>query len=176
MRRLLAAISLVCLLSLPSYAIKLMMFNSVDQYIERAGGIWIVEVLQQNGQEPEIGPTYEVKIIQTLKGDSKKETFSLCAISRQLISGSRYLVFGFNRAPDSGAWVDNGNVSPIPVPPSFSLAAVKGEPVENQISLIMSARSSEIDSLIKQLSEEKKALENGLDFQRRLDKLPSKKR
>ncbi|MCX5636202.1 MAG: hypothetical protein NTX52_00715 [Planctomycetota bacterium] len=174
MKRIVIAIFFACVFCWPCYAIKSMMFNSVDQYVERSSGIWIVEVVKQSGQERESGPTYEVKVIQTLKGDPKKKTLTVLAISRELVCGRRYLVFGFNRASDSRSWMDNGNVSPIPVPASLSLTELKGKSTKEQISSIMVARSNELDSLIKQLTEEKKALENGLDFQKRLDKFPSK--
>ena len=175
MKRIFVAISLVCLLSIPCYAIKAMMFNSIEQYIDRADGIWIAEVVKQSGHEREV-PTYEAKILQTLKGESDKETLTVCTISRQLASGHRYLVFGFNRVSASGVWMDNGNISPVPIPASFSLTELKEKSVRKQISGIMSARCRELDRLMKELAEEKATLEEGLQFQKRLDKLPSKRK
>ena len=173
MKRIITTISLVFLLSMPCYAIKAMMFNSIDQYIDGADGIWIVEVVKQSGEERSDGSRYEAKILQTLKGEPDKETLTVCAISRQLTSGCRYLVFGLNRSA-GGAWMDNGNISPVPVPTSFSLTELEGKSQREQIACIMIARTKEIERQVKQLSEEKEALEQGLKFQERLDKLPTK--
>jgi len=174
MKGILVGITLACLLGIPCYAIKSMMFNSVDQYIERAHGIWIAQIVKQTGQQREIGPTYEAKIIRTVKGEPGKEALTICAISRELASGEQYLVFGFNRISTSDAWMDNGNISPVPVPASFSLVELKGKSVKEQVAAIITARCSDLDRLIKRLAEEKSALERGLEFQERLDKLPSK--
>lgn len=173
MRRILVAIFLACLLSLPCYAIKSMMFNSINQYIERADGIWIVQIIKESEKEHMDWPTYQVKVLQTLKGDPDKKTLTVCAISRELMSGHRYLFFGFNRGSASRSWLDNGNVSPIPLPPTFSFNELEGKSVKEQISRIMTARCKELERLIKELREEKEALKKGLEFQRHLDKFPS---
>jgi hypothetical protein len=104
-----------------------------------------------------------------MKGDADGRALSVSAVSRELTSGQRYLVFGFNRTPGDAAWLDNGNVSPVPVPTSFSLAGLRGKTVKDQISSIMAARCKELERLIKQFQGEKSALENGLAFQKRRD-------
>ena len=173
MKRIIATISLVCLLSIPCYAITAIIFHSIDVCIDRADGIWVVEVVKQSGQEPKVGSTYEAKILQTLKGEPDKKTLTVCAIVRQLTSGSRYLVFGFNRSA-GGAWMDNGNISPVPVSTSFSLTELKGKSLRDQIACIMIARTKAIERQVKQLIEEKEALRQKLEFQKRFDKLRTK--
>lgn len=174
MRRIFVVIFLACLLSLSCYAIKSMMFNSIDQYIDRADGIWIVQVVKESGKNDRNRPTYQAKVLQTLKGDPDKKTLTVWGISRELTPGHRYLFFGFNRRSAGEAWLDNGNVSPIPLPPTFSFNELEGKSVKEQISSIMTARRRELKRLIKELTEEKATLEEGLEFQKRLDKLPSK--
>ena len=174
MKRILVGISLACMLCIPCYAIKSMMFNSVTQYVERTDGIWIIKVVKQSGHERTVGPTYEAKILQTLKGRPVKKNLTICAISRKLTARHIYLVFGFNRISTSEAWLDNGNVSPIPIPASFLLTDLKGKSVKKQIATIMTARCRELERLMKELAEEKAALEGGLEFQKRLNKLPLK--
>ena len=58
---------LAIVVCLPCYAIKSMMFNDIDQYIERAEGIWVVKVLKRLEGERG-GPRYEVTVLQSLKG------------------------------------------------------------------------------------------------------------
>ena len=90
-KRILQAVTVVVALSIPCYAIRLMMFNNIDQYIERAAGIWIVEVVK-DGEERQtkaiyaaLGPVYEVKVLQTLKGNPEVKTLAMCVLSRQLV-------------------------------------------------------------------------------------------
>jgi hypothetical protein len=145
------------------------MFNSIDQYVRRAHGIWIVEVTGRITTHRGSMPRYHATILQTMKGDTTERTLSVSAVSRELTSGQRYLVFGFNRTPGDAAWLDNGNVSPVPVPVSFSLAGLRGKTVKDQISSIMAARCRELERLIRQFQGEKSALESGLAFQKRRD-------
>jgi hypothetical protein len=160
---------LIVALAVPCYAIKSMMFNSINQYIERGAGIWIVEILGKNveGQEVRRFPVFEAKILRNLKGESQKEPLLLCTVSRQLIIGKRYLVFGFNKK-SGGEWLDNGNVSPVEIPPSLSLAELEGESLKNQILSIMTARCTEIEKTINKLNNEKKVLEEGILMKERL--------
>jgi len=51
---------------------------------------------------------------------------------------------------------------------------LKGKSLREQIACIMITRSKEIERQIKQLSEEKEALRQGLEFQKRLDKFRTK--
>lgn len=176
MKRLLLLALVAIGLSIPCYAIKSMMFNSIDQYMERANGVWIVELLSQGGEGRETGSVYEGRVLRSLKGEPQKGTLSFCAISRQLTVGRRYLVFGFNHASDAGAWLDNGNVSPVEIPPSLSLAELEGKAAKEQILSILTARCTQIVDDIRKLNEEKKALEDGIQFQDRLDKLPGKEK
>lgn len=176
MRRNLGVVSLLFVLSVPCYAIKSMMFNGPDQYIESAQGIWIVEVVGQRAQEGdhEAGPVYEAKVIQTLKGNAQKNPLALCTVFKPLTAGGRYLVFGFNKVSDDGPWLDNGNVSPVQIPASMALSELEGKSLKEQVSRIVSARCQEIERLVNQLNGEKKALEEGMDFQKRRDVLPGK--
>jgi hypothetical protein len=172
-RVIIRTVLLIVALAVPCYAIRSMMFNSIDQYVERAAGIWIVKILGQNveGQEVRGLPVFEAKILRNLKGETQKEPFLLFAVSRQLIIGRRYLVFGFNKT-SGGAWLDNGNVSPVEIPPSLSLTEMEGESLKNQILSIMTARCTEIEKTIKRLNDEKKVLEEGLLIRKRLPRLP----
>ena len=175
MKQILQTALIVIGLSTPCYAIKSMMFNSIDQYIERATGIWIVQVLRQGGEEREIGPVYEAKILRSLKGDPQKETLSFCAISRQLTVETRYLVLGFNKTSGE-TWLDNGNVSPVEIPSSLSLAELDGKSAKEQMLAILNARCAEIEKTIKKLNEEKKVIEDGISNQKRFDQLPGKEK
>lgn len=169
MKRPLGVVLLLCLVCLPCYAIRCMMFNNIAQYIRSAHGIWIVEITRRTTTQRGPMPLCHARILQTMKGGTDERTLSISAVSRELTPGHRYLVFGFNRTPDDAAWLDNGNVSPVPIPVSFSLARLRGKTVKEQISSIMAARCEELERLIRQFQGEKSALENGLAFQKRLD-------
>jgi hypothetical protein len=166
-------LALLCLTSFPSYAQPAMMFNNVDQYIERSSGIWIVDVVKKTDQGPlvEAGPTFEVKVVQTLKGGAQEQTISVMPIFQRLVPGNRYLIFGFNemQTAQGKVWMDNGNVSPIQI--TFSLSQLQGKSLKEQIEFILSARSAEIDNQMQQLIEEEKAIDQGLEFQRQRDKV-----
>jgi len=167
----------ICLTVLPVHAIPAMMFNSIDQYIERAQGIWIVEVIKAESPSKSIegGDSFEARVLQTLKGKDNEKTLSVIPVFQQLVPGHRYLVFGFGPMPlpQGTAWLDNGNVSPVAIPPSFSLALLQGKSVKEQLSLILSARSVEIDEQNKRLATEKRAIDKGLEFQKQQDASPS---
>jgi len=154
---------------IPCYAIKSMMFNNIDQYISRAEGIWIVKTLQRTGQERSIGPVHQAEVLQTLKGDPQEDVLSICPVFRELVPGHRYLVFGFTRDATNGTWIDNGNVSPVPIPNSFSLTELDGKPLKDKISIVLSARYKELARLIKRYKEEKSVLEKGLQAKQNLD-------
>lgn len=171
MKRIIAILLFACLVCLPCFAIKSMMFNSIDQYIKRADGIWIVKTVRRTGQDPEIGPLYQVKVLQTLKGDSNERILTVCSVSRRLISGDRYLVFGFNKDSTKEVWIDNGNISPVPIPMSFSLNELEGKSLKDKISAVLAARHAELGRLIEKYKEEKNALEQGLKFQQHLDNI-----
>ncbi|MFC1461408.1 hypothetical protein ACFLQR_02680, partial [Verrucomicrobiota bacterium] len=57
----------------------------------------------------------------------------------------------------------------LPLPLTFSLKQLKGKSVKEQIAAIMTARCRDVDGSIKKLTEEKAALEEGLEIQKRLD-------
>jgi hypothetical protein len=158
-----------CFASLSCHAQKARMFNSVDQYLTGAGGIWIVEDIGEINQRS--GFTYQVKVLQSLKGNFMDQPMEVSVIFRKLIPGDRYLLFGFNFQPADGSskgiWMDNGNVSPVPIPASFSLARLQGKPVKQAIELILSARSTEIADQVKDLTEEKSEIDHGLRIQMR---------
>jgi len=161
------SLALVCVTSLPGYGQKAMMFNSVDRYIERAHiGIWIVEagnVQAVPNSNPEL--SYRtVKVIKVLEGDALSEEMRVTSVFRSLIPGERYLLFGFSAesVDRGGGLMDNGNISPVPIPISFSLALLQGKSLKEQIELILFARIEEIDQQSKELAEEKKAITSGL--------------
>jgi len=166
MRRILVAFGVACLVCIPCSAAKLMMFSSFDRYIARADGIWVIEVVKQVGKQPWIGRTYEAKVLQVLKGDPTKGTLTICALSRALVAGDRYLVFGFSQVT-SGAWIDNGNVSPVPVPSSFSLTQLKGKSVKQQVVAIMTARRQALSGVVQQAREEMALLDRTLSSEKR---------
>ena len=172
--KIIIALALLCLTSFHSYAQKAMMFNNVDQYIERSSGIWIVDVVKKTDQGPifEGGPIFEVKVVQTLKGGAQEQTISVMPIFQRLVPGNRYLIFGFNgmQTAQGKVWMDNGNVSPTQI--IFSLAQLQGKSLKEQIEFILAARAAEIDNQVKQLTEEKKAIDQGLESQKQQDKLP----
>jgi hypothetical protein len=174
-KRIVYAALIVVGLTIPCHATKSMMFNSINQYIERATGIWIVEVLRQSGEERGDGPVYEAKILHSLKGDQPKELLSFCAIFQHVAAGKRYLVFGFNKTSGE-TWLDNGNISPLEIPPAFSLPDLDGKPTKEQILALMNARLAEIDQSVARLNEVKRAIEYGIAFQKRLDSLPGKEK
>jgi hypothetical protein len=156
------------------HAQKAMMFNSVDQYVEHASGIWIVEDIQKIGQEVD-----QIRVVQTLKGETKGPTMLVTVIFRRLILGDRYLLFGFSVQPSDlnpkGIWMDNGDISPVPIPAMFSISQLQGKPINQQIEMILLARSAEIDNQTKKLTVEKKAIENGLELQKRQEQVLSPK-
>jgi hypothetical protein len=169
------ALCFVFLASFPSYAQKSMGFRDVDMYMKVASGIWIVEVVSETNPGDPYGPIYTVKVLQTLKGEAREQTMPVQVIMQKLIPGDQYLFFGFGvtHAAQGDILMDNGgNVSPIPIPPSFAPTQLQGKSLKEQIELILSERSAEIDNQIKQLTEEKKEIESGLETQRQLDKPP----
>ena len=165
LKRIIKSLFIAYLIGYPSYATLLMMFNSVDQYIKYAKRIWIVEVIKKTRYEFKKGTIYEVKVLQTLKGKFGEENLSICAVTKELKSGSRYLVFGFNQQK-SGVFLDNGNISPVPIPASFSLNSLKGKSLKEQISCIITARHKELEKLINKMNEEKKALKHGIESEK----------
>ena len=167
---------LIIALAVPCYAIKLMMFSTVDLFIERATGIWVVEVLRKM-QEPRgsldgLGIVYEGQVQLSLKGEPKQGILSFHALSRDPMIGNRYLVMGFNRTA-YGAWLDNGNVSPVEIPPSFSLNELEGKTLKEQILRILKARRDEIENFVKKLEKEKKTIDEGIESQKLLDSIKS---
>lgn len=144
-----------------------MMFNGMNGYIKRAENIWLVQVIKESGTPDENACTYyEVRIVQTLKGGLKLHEFTACSVGRDLVAGARYVVFGFNMMRP-GVWMDNGNISPIPVPGSVSTDELKGKSLDEQLTYIAQARSKEIDGRISDLKREKEVLERGLQNDKR---------
>ena len=63
----------------------------------------------------------------------------------------------------TGPWLDNGNLTPIEIPLTFSLAALDGKSAKEQMVSILTARCEEIEQTIKKLKDEKKVLEDGIE-------------
>jgi hypothetical protein len=149
-----------------------MMFNSIDQYISRAKNIWIVRCLEHSDKQRDrrIGEAYDVEVLKRLKGDSGQDLLTIQTVFNELVPEDRYLVFGFNQRSEPEAWLDNGNISPVPIPRSLNLNKLQGKSIKEQISIILSARLEQLDRLIKRYAEEKSVLEKGLEFQERLNK------
>lgn len=157
MKRTMVSAVLACLLAVPCFAAKAMMFNSVDQYLDRANGIWVLQVVRKTGTDQDGRPVYEAKVLLDVKGSSEK-VLRISSVFNELSLESRYLFFAFGRLSDGKGWMDNGNLSPVPIPRSFGLSDLEGKPPTEQISMIVSARMAQIEVEMKRLSDEREAL------------------
>lgn len=157
MKRAVVSVILACLLAAPSLAAKAMMFNSVDQFLDRADGIWVLEIGDRVRADEDGHSIYKAKALNALKATEERPS-QVKSVFNELSPGGRYLFFGFNRSPDGQVWMDNGSVSPVPIAQSFRLKELEGKTPVEQISFIMSARFAQIETEMKRLSDEREAL------------------
>lgn len=157
MKRAVVSVILACLLAAPSLAAKAVMFNSVDQFLDRADGIWVLEIGDRVRVDEDGHSICKAKALNALKATEERPS-QVKSVFNELSPGGRYLFFGFNRSSDGKVWVDNGNISPVPIAQSFRLKELEGKTPAEQISMIISARFAQIESEMKRLSDERETL------------------
>jgi hypothetical protein len=151
-----------------------MMFSGLDGkngYIERAAQIWLVQVAEKGPPSDQDGCNYyRVNVIEAFKGNPESDRPLVCSVFRPLALDGRYLFFGFNRL-STGIWMDNGNISPVPVPRAMSTNELKGKSLREKLSYIINGRRKEIDTEVLRLKEENNDLGSGMDIDRRNEAL-----
>ena len=145
--------------ALPCRGQKAMMFNNLAQYIQRSEGIWIIEVVKPI-EDRGLDHAFEASILQTLKDRARDQTVMVHSVFQRLVVDNLYLFFGFNQ--HRGLWIDNGIISPVPIPATFPMAQLRGKPLVDQVAMLLHARSDEINDQLKRLMEERKSIEIGL--------------
>ena len=143
-----------------------MPFNSLAQYVARADDILVVRCVRRQDDETarSIGfYTYQVELRKNLKAVETRKKLWVHAILNQMIPGRRYLVFCFGTVhSEEPMRIDNGQISPVPIPQSFGLDQLKDKAVEQQVRTVLAARRAEIDRLISKLRDEAKLIDKGL--------------
>jgi len=146
-----AAASLVCA---SVQAIPITLFSDVDTYLERSQDVVIakcVSVPEVSGAHFDDGLyPVEVDVVMALKGDRRPGRLTVATIS-PMTPGATYLLSSLGGMALGTTFLALPELSVVPIPDNFDLAALKGKKAKQQVQMIFARHLFDIEQRLAPL-------------------------
>jgi hypothetical protein len=157
MNRWIAVVAMLYVLAAPAFAIKVTLFMNIDTLIRRSHEIVIAKCVSvptnaTTGYEDGFYPA-RMELLENLKGDRKPGPFALGTIY-PLVPGRTYLLCNSGGSAFGTDFLSVAELSVVQIPPFFALSRLADKPIGEQITMIFSARRSQIDRKMRELKQE----------------------
>lgn len=156
------AIGVICLFASDWAAAMKITRMDLKRDLALSEGVWVVQVMAEKANPPIDCTSYDTMVVTALKGAIQSGTLVVCTVSKNLVIGRRYLVFGRAKTSDN-AWIDNGAASPVELSKNFKLPPPGTELLE-VIEAIYRARIAQLDLEAEPYLKEKTALSEALPY------------
>jgi hypothetical protein len=163
MKKFIAAILLIFVISCPAFAIIVSGFQDTDTYIKRAKDIVVAECVALTPNEISYDGirTIDVNILKILKGNKTQGRTRITTIYK-MEPNNIYLLYSPGGSINGTDFCAIPQLSVVEIPRVFNLDDLNGKDLKEQIQCIFSRRLYELEQQLKPMLEEKELLETGI--------------